>query len=299
MTASAEWPPVGFIGVGAMGAPMARRLLAAGARLAVYDLDAAAVHGLARLGAEAAPSPAAAARQAGLLVVMVHDADQVEAVLWGPEGAAPALHRGAVLWLASTLAPDDVRQQGERLAALGLELVDGPVSGGVTAARSGTLTVMAAGTDGALDAAAPVMQACAARVLRVGPLGAGAACKMINQVLTASHLALTAEALAFGRRAGIDLALLTEVIRGSAGNSVMFDKRAPRMVAGDHEPQAALKTFIKDLDIALEAADRLHFALPMAAAALAAYRRAAAAGSENDSDTHLLRAYPGPAPEPR
>jgi 3-hydroxyisobutyrate dehydrogenase len=299
MTASAESPPVGFIGAGAMGGPMARCLLIAGAKLVVHDRDAAAVARLARHGAEPAPSPAAAARQARVLVVVVHDADQVEEVLWGPQGAAASLPRGHVIWLASTVAPDWVRQQGERLAALGLELVDGPVSGGVTAARSGTLTVMAAGTDHALDAAAPVMQACAARVLRVGALGAGATCKMINQVLTASHLALTAEALAFGRRAGIDLGLLTEVIRGSAGNSVMFDKRAPRMVAGDHEPQAALKTFIKDLDIALDAAGRLHFALPLAAAALDAYRRAAAAGSADDSDTHLLRAYPGPAQEPR
>ncbi|MFT3816751.1 MAG: NAD(P)-dependent oxidoreductase [Rubrivivax sp.] len=290
---------VGFVGAGAMGGPMVRRLLAAGAVVAVHDRDAAAVAGLVRQGAIAAATPAAAARQAQVLVVMVHDAEQVDEVLWGQDGAARALPPGAAVWLASTVAPARARAQAERLAAIGCEPVDGPVSGGVSGARSGTLTVMAAGSARALDAAAPVMQACAARVLRVGPPGAGATCKMINQVLTASHLAMAAEALAFGRRAGVDLELLVELVRGSAGNSVMFDKRAPRMVAGEHEPQATLKTFIKDLDIALEAAGQWRFPLPLAAAARDAFGRAAAAGSENDSDTRLLRAYPEAAAEPQ
>lgn len=293
MSAPVALPRIGFIGVGAMGEPMALRLLASGALLAAHDLDADAVARLAAQGAKPADSPASAARDAALLVLMVHDAAQIERVLWGANGAAAALPRGSTVWLGSTVSPAWVCQLGDRLAAERLELVDGPVSGGVTGARSGALTVMASGSAHALETAWPAMQACAAQVLRVGPLGAGSTFKMINQLLTAAHLALTAEALALGREAGIDLELLVDVVRHSAGNSVMFDKRAPRMVAGDHEAQATLKTFMKDLDIALDAARALRVPLPLASAAQAVYARAAALGRAEDSDTQLLRAYAG------
>lgn len=270
---------------------MAAHLVRAGLAVRGFDIAPAARERLAAAGGVPATSPADAAAGASALVVMVHDARQAREVLFGAEGAAPALAKGAAVWLASTIAPDDARAIGADLAAIGLHMVDGPVSGGATGAQSGTLTVMAGGDDTPFDTLAPVFAACTARVFRVGPIGAGSTVKLVNQLLTASHIALTAEALALGARAGVDPALMIEVVTASAGNSVQFAKRAPRMAAGDHAPQSTVNIFLKDLGIALDAARSLQFPVPLAAAAHQVFTMAAGAGFGRESDTNVLRVY--------
>lgn len=224
-------------------------------------------------------------------MVMVHSAAQVDEVLFGAQGAARALPPQAVVWLASTVTPVYARELAGRLGALGLALVDGPVSGGVDKAADGTLTVMAGGAAASLDRAEPAMQACAARIYRVGDVGAGSTVKMVNQLLTASHIALTSEAIALGARAGVEPAMLVEVIRESAGTSLQFERRAPRMLAGDHTPHSTVHTFLKDLGIVLEAARALDFPLPLASAANQVFTMAAALGHGRDSDTRVMSVY--------
>ena len=282
---------VACIGLGAMGGAMAARLLAAGHAVQGFDPNPAAMQRLLALGGGAATHPADAAREADVLLMVVHDATQVEQALFGTDGAASVLRRGAVVWLASTVTAEAARAFAARLEAMGLSMVDGPVSGGVTGARAGELTVIAGGTDAALAAARTAMNACASVIHHVGPVGAGASVKMINNLLAASHVALTAEALAFGVRAGVAPQKLIDVVRQSSGNSRMFDKRAPRMAAGEHDPQATVKTFMKDLGIALDTARELGFATPMAATAQQVFAMAAGLGHAAESDTLLVRVY--------
>lgn len=282
---------IGCVGLGAMGGAMAARLLAAGHIVRGYDPAPAAMARWTELGGIAAPHAAAAAEGAAILVLMVHNAQQAREALFGAHGAAATLAQDAVVWLASTVTAEDARAIGAQVSASGLQFLDAPVSGGVTSARAGTLTVIAGGEPHALQAAQPAFHACASTVYHVGPVGAGSTVKMINNLLAASHVALTAEALALAQHAGVAADQLIEVVSHSSGQSRMFDKRAPRMAAGDHEPQVTVATFLKDLDIAHGAAQALGCRIPLASAARAAFAQAAERGWAHDSDTRLLALY--------
>ena len=274
-----------------MGAAMAQRMIQAGLQVTGFDLRPEAMTRLEALGGRSAEGPAEAARGASVAVVMVHDTPQVQKVLFGQGGVAAALEPGAVVWLASTVTPDDARLFESQLAASGLLFLDGPVSGGMTGAQEGDLTVIAGASSAALDAAGDALRACASHVFHVGEVGAGSTVKMINQLLVASHLALAAEAVAFGVKAGVDAAQLVEVVMRSAGTSRMFEKRAPRMVSGDATPHSTVKTFLKDLNIALDVAQKLKFPTPVAAAAHQVFIMAAGCGYADETDTRVLRVY--------
>ena len=283
---------IGVIGLGAMGGPIARHLCSVGYRVAGFDLNRAALDRLEAAGGEVASDAAGAADGAGLLVVMVVNGGQAEAVLFGEGGAAAALPLGATVVLSSTLAPDHAAAIASRLAGMGLLMLDAPVSGGVTGAEAGTLTVIASGPDAAYEAAAPAIRAFCGQLYRAGDrAGQGSTVKLVNQLLTATHIALTAEALALGARAGVDPSLLYDVVAHSAGRSFQFEKRAPRMIAGDHEPQSRVDIFLKDLSIALDAARGLNAPVPIAAAAHQVFTMAAGAGLGPMSDTEVLRVY--------
>lgn len=270
---------------------MAHRLIEAGHDVAGCDIDAQAMERLAARGGRRGKTPADAAAGAAIVVVMVHDAAQVESVLFGPDGVACACRPGAVVWLASTVTPSFARSLVPRLAQHELLFVDGPVSGGATGAEAGALTVIAGGDSVALEASRSAMEACASQVFRVGDAGAGSTVKMINQVLVAAHIALTAEAVSLAVAAGVQPQQLINVITHSAGNSKMFEKRAPRIAVGDHTPHSTLDTFLKDLGIALESAREFGSAMPMAGAAHGVFAAAAADGHGRDSDTLVVRAY--------
>lgn len=283
---------IGFIGLGAMGGPICGHLAAAGHDVAAYDIRPTAVDAAAARGARPAASVREAASDAQLLVLMVHNAAQADAVLFGQGGAAAALPAGAVVWLASTVAPAYARGLQASLRERGLGMVDGPVSGGATGAQAGTLTIIASGDAPSLRIAEPAMRACSSVIHQVGEeAGAASTVKLVNQLLTASHIALTAEALALGARAGVDPDVLVEVISQSAGASRQFEKRAPRMAAGDHAPQSTVDIFLKDLEIALDAARALRFPVPIAASAHQVFSMAAGAGDGPNSDTTVLRVY--------
>ncbi|MBM3517737.1 MAG: NAD(P)-dependent oxidoreductase [Alphaproteobacteria bacterium] len=285
-------PPVGIIGLGAMGMGVAQSLLHAGFPVVGFDVRSAALAALGAAGGRSAATPAALAGKVEHLIVLVVSAEQVEQVLCGDNGAAAALPPGALVMQCATVAPGFARALGERLAALGLVFLDAPLSGGVQRAASGKLTVMASGSGAAFGRAEPILAAVAERVYRLGDApGAGSTIKMINQLLAGVHIAAAAEAMAFGIRAGCDAAQLYDVISNSAGSSWMFQNRVPHILAGDYEPQSAVNIFVKDLGIVLDSARREVFPLPLTAAAHQQFLAAAAAGLGGEDDSAVVKVF--------
>ncbi len=287
-----EATPIGFIGLGAMGAGMAANLLRAGFRVTGFDLRQAALEKLVEQGGHAAASPRAAAAGAALLVVMVVNDAQVDAVLFGAEGALETLPEGATVVLSSTVAAGYTRGLGERLAARGLYLLDAPVSGGASGAEAGKLTIMASGPEAAFAAAGPAFAACAKQVYRLGDQpGIGSTVKAVNQLLAGINLVTAAEGMAFGVALGADPKVLYEVIRGAAGGSWMFENRVPHMLADDYTPTSAIDIWVKDLGLVLETGKALKMPLPMAAAAYQVVMMAAAKGLGPIDDAGFVKVY--------
>ena len=289
---------VGIIGLGAMGSAMAGALVTAGHRPIGYDLQAAAVARFASEGGQTARDAAEVAATADLIVLVLRDEGQIDALLDMKDRAVVAFRPGAVVWVASTVSPAYVSRLGNRLALAEVRVLDGPVSGGVARARAGKLTLILAGDEIAYSVASEFAPALAERVFRVGNTpGAASVIKAANQLLTASHIALTAEALGFAIRAGVDPRTFLEVINVSAGASRMFADRAPRMLDADLTPHATIGIFLKDLSIALDTA-RLHGArIPMAAAAREVFREAADAFGGDLGDPAIFGLYPREAEE--
>lgn len=280
---------VGFIGLGAMGAAMAAHLAAKGFRVHGFDVRAEAAAALAAQGGIACGSAAEAAG-AGLLVLMVASAAQIDTVL--ASGAQAALAPGSTVVLHSTVAPSFAAELGDRLAAAGHMLLDAPVSGGQIGARDGRLTIMASGQPAAFDAAEAALAAYSQRIYHLGDApGAGSTMKMINQHLAGVHIAAAAEAMALAARAGIDQGLVFDVISNAAGRSWMFENRVPHMLARDFTPLSAVEIFVKDLGIVLDSGREQRFPLPIAAAAHQLFLAAAAAGLGREDDAAVVKVY--------
>jgi putative dehydrogenase len=286
---------IGFIGLGSMGMGMAKQLVAKGFEVAGFDIRAEARDAFAAAGGRAAASPAEAARGAEALMVIVVSQAQVEAVLFNAkDGAAAELAAGAVVVLSSTVPASYVRALGERLAKSGQLLIDAPVSGGQLRAGDGTLTIMGSGAPAAFDKAGPALDAIAQKIYRLGDEpGIGSTVKTVNQLLAGVHIAVAAEAMALGTRAGADPRALFEVISNSAGNSWMFSNRVPHMLDDDFRPLSAVEIFVKDLGLVLDAGRELRFPLPLAAAAHQLFLMAAASGHGALDDAAVVKVYEG------
>jgi 3-hydroxyisobutyrate dehydrogenase len=288
--ASDEPIKIGAIGLGSMGLGMAISMARRGVAVAGYDLDPDAVARLVGAGGGGAASAAEAARDADGLVVVVVNAAQTDAVLFGAGGAAAAMKRGGVIVACATMAPHDAVRLADRAAALGLLYLDAPISGGAVKAAAGQLTVMASGAPAAFERAAPVLDAIAATVHRLGDAaGIGASFKMVNQLLAGVHIAAACEAITFAARLGLDLPKVYEVITAAAGNSWMFENRAPHILAGDYSPRSAVDIFTKDLGIVSDMGRQEKFPLQLAATALQMFIATAAAGMGRDDDASVAR----------
>ena len=283
---------VGVIGLGTMGMGAAVNLVRKGHLVTGCDLRPAACAALVAAGGTAVESPAALPRDLDAVLVLVVNAAQEQAVLFGPQGCAPNLPRGAVVICATTVAPDVARALETRLTEAGLLMLDAPVSGGKVGAEAGTMTVMGSGAAAAFDRAAPVLDAIAAKVWRLGDTaGIGSTVKMVNQLLAGVHIATAAEALALGIRAGADPQALYDVICTSAGSSWMWQNRVPHILAGDDTPLSAVNIFVKDLGIVLDQARALAFPAPIAAAAHQLFLGAAALGNGAKDDAFVIRVW--------
>jgi 3-hydroxyisobutyrate dehydrogenase len=283
---------VAVIGLGSMGLGMAQSLRRAGLAVVGCDLSAAAMAAFHAQGGEVARTPALAAAGADIVVSVVVNAAQTEAVLFGPEGVAAAMGEGAVFVSSATMDPQIARRLAARLEASGRLYLDAPISGGAARAAKGELTIMASGTDAAFAAARPALQAMAAKVYELGgEAGPGSAFKMINQLLAGVHIAAAGEAMALAAKQGLDLDKVYEVITASAGNSWMFENRVPHILSGDYTPHSSIEIFVKDLGIVQDMARAERFPAPLAAAALQMYLAAAGAGMGQDDDASVARVY--------
>ena len=242
-------PKLGFAGIGLMGGPMVGRLLDAGCSVSVWNRSRAKLAPMVERGARAVETPAALTAESDIVMMCLMDADAVETVTFGPSGIAEM--RGAgVLVDFSTIPPDKCREFASRLEmANGMSWVDAPVSGGVPGAKAGTLAIMAGGDAESVELVRPTVEILCARFTHMGPVGAGQATKMCNQIIAGCTMVVIAEAVNFAERSGVDARLLTEALKGGFADSLPFQIFAPRMVARDSkEPLGTSNTMLKDLE---------------------------------------------------
>ena len=283
---------VGVIGLGSMGMGTAINLVAKGHEVYGCDLREAARAELRNRGGTAIQRPDEMPEDLAAVIVLVVNAAQAEDVLFGPAGCAARLPAGAVVICSTTMAPGAARSLAAGLAERRLLMLDAPVSGGAAGARAGTMTVMASGPAAAFERVGPVFDAIAGKVWNLGEaIGAGSTVKMVNQLLAGVHIAVAAEALALGIRAGADPKTLFDVISSSAGSSWMWQNRVPHILAGDDTPLSAANIFVKDLGIVLDEARTLTFPLPLASAAHQLFLAAAAAGHGGRDDAFVIRVW--------
>ncbi|MBU6497252.1 MAG: NAD(P)-dependent oxidoreductase [Rhodospirillales bacterium] len=282
---------VGFVGLGAMGLPMAQALLARGFVVRGHDLRTASTAALVEAGGIAAGSAAAAATGADALVLMVVDAAQAEAVLFD-EGALEALPPHGLVVLTATCPPAAVTAIAGRVSASGRRFIDAPVSGGVAGARAARLTIMAAGPSADIAAVRPLLAAFGERIFHVGERpGQGAVMKSVNQLLCGAHLAVAAEGLALATRLGVDGRIALEIMGGSAAASWMLNDRGPRMLEATPEVTSAIDIFVKDLGIVMQAGRDSRAALPIAAIAHQLFLSVSGRGEGGADDSQVIRAY--------
>ena len=285
---------IGLIGLGAMGNGMAQSLRRAGHAPHVFDIRTPVAHAFAADGGTVCASPAALGQHCQVVVCVVVNAVQTEAVLFAPDGCASTMQPGSVFVMCSTVDPAWSVALEARLAELGILYIDAPISGGAAKAASGQMTMMTAGQPQAYAVAEPFLHAMAAKVYKLGDrAGAGSTVKINNQLLAGVHIAAAAEARALGLREGVDPAVLYDVITHSAGNSWMFENRMAHVLAADYTPLSAVDIFVKDLGLVLDMARASKFPLPLSSTAHQMFMQASSAGFAREDDSAVIKIFPG------
>ena len=282
--------PVALIGVGNMGAGMAHRLLALEWPVQVVDLDDTKVQDLVSFGALAGVNHAQAAIDSVVTIVCVVNAEQTEAVLFGPQGVAFALSPGQVVMLCPTLAPDDVENFARRLASLGVHTVDAPMSGGPARAREGSMSLMVACPDAVFERHQALFEALSSKVHRISErVGDGARTKLVNNLAAGINLVGAAEVMVMAQHMGLDLAVTLDVIEQSSGQSWIGSDRMRRAIAGDYEPRAHMTLLQKDTRLAVLAAKAAGFEGPLGSRVRDVFDGAAQAGLAREDDAALFK----------
>jgi putative dehydrogenase len=284
---------VGVIGLGAMGRGIAANLLDKGYRVVGSDVNAAAQDWLRGRGGEAAQDAAGLAAACDIVISFVVNDRQTEDVLFGDFGLAAQLRKGSIFVACSTMPPSYVRALGARLQAVGVELLDAPVTGGKVGAEKGTLTVMVGGPGEVLVRASDVLSTFAARVYHLGEAhGMGAQMKVINQLLCGVHIVAAAEGLALAKRHGLPLETTREILLSGAAASWMLGDRGARMVTGAFEDvTSAVDIFVKDMSLVTDSAREARFAAPLAHTAFLSFLEASGKGWGALDDSAVMRNY--------
>lgn len=259
---------IGFIGLGNIGGPMARRVRGAGYPMAVHDLDPAKVARLTDLGARAGGSPRGVAEQAGFILLSLPDSSYVQQVALGPDGIAEGAKPGTLVVDLTSGQPATTRSIAASLAERGIDFIDAAVSGGTAGAEVGTLAVMVGGDPALLERARPVLSAFGQHIFQAGPIGAGHTIKALNNFLSATTTLATAEALTVAVKAGIDPTTALEIINKSSGGSFASARRFPRFILkGDFSYAGGMATWLleKDLNTALTLGREQAVPMPVAA----------------------------------
>ena len=289
---------VGLIGLGAMGSGMAASLRRASFDVHVFDVRQEVADKFAKDGGHACKSVAELGEACDVVVSVVVNAAQTEAVLFGPNGdgtgCAAAMRAGSVFVMCSTVDPNWSVALEAKLEKLGLHYVDAPISGGAAKAASGEMTMMTAAKPAAYAKCEAMLNAMAGKVYKLGDhAGAGSKVKIINQLLAGVHIAAAAEAMALGLREGVNPDALYDVITHSAGNSWMFENRMAHVLAADYTPLSAVDIFVKDLGLVLDMARASKFPLPLSSTAHQMFMQASTAGFAKEDDSAVIKIFPG------
>ena len=279
---------IGFIGLGAMGGPMALNLITHGFRLMVHDIDAAKVDLLVDAGAGKGDSAETIAAATTRSIVMVETTAQAESVIAGIRRGAK---RGHIVACMSTIDPLVAKRLAAALDADGIAMVDAPVSGGTERARSGELSIIVGGDAKTVDACRDLFQAMGERVFHVGGLGQGLAMKLVNNMLIQVNTVAVAEALVLGVKAGLDPQTIYEVVRVSTGNSVAFEMRAPRMLARNFAPGGTVDISFKDQELETAFPKQLGVPVLLANVTQQVYQMARAAGLAKEDGSAVVKIF--------
>jgi 3-hydroxyisobutyrate dehydrogenase len=256
---------VGFVGLGTMGGAMAANAARGGFDVSAWNRTPGRADELEELGVQLRESPAAVARSSEVVITIVSDTPDVEAVLFGPDGVADGAAEGSLVIDMSTISPSATRAFAERLAAKGVAMLDGPVSGGSEGAKKGTLSIFIGGDAADLERARPVLQSLGTTITHVGPIGSGQAVKAVNQVILAGTYLGVAEGIVLAVKAGLDVEQTVAALSGGAAQSWVLANRSGRMLANDYPLGFKVSLHRKDLGIALAMARELGASLPVSA----------------------------------
>lgn len=256
---------IGFIGLGVMGRPMAKNLLAAGYPLTVWNRTGSRMEEPVSLGAKAAGSPKEVAESSDVVIIMVGDSPDVEEVALGPSGVIEGARPGLVVVDMSSISPIATRRIAEALAEKGVRMLDAPVSGGDVGARQATLSIMVGGPEDVYEDCLPIFRALGKQITHMGEIGSGQATKLCNQVICGLHIQAVCEGLILGARLGLDLERLLEVVTAGYANSRILSHLGPKMVERDFRPGFKMRHQLKDLKNALNTAAALKVPLPCTA----------------------------------
>ena len=282
-------PTLGFIGLGIMGKPMVRNLIAAGHTVHVYSIQDADVQELARDGAVAQKSPVDVARQVEITITMVPDTPHVREVILGEQGVIHALGEGKVVIDMSTISSVATREIAEAVKGTGARMLDAPVSGGEKGAIEGTLSIMVGGEAQVFERCLPVFQLLGRRVTHVGGNSAGQVVKSCNQVLAAATVLAMGEALALGTKAGVEPQKIVEVLSNGAARCWALEVRAPEVLKGNFQPGFKSKLQYKDLGLALELSRNIDAPMPIAGIVHEFYKSTLAQGYGEEDHTAVIR----------
>ncbi len=282
---------IGFIGLGIMGKPMARNILAGGyTELYVWNRSVGPAEELASEGAVFA-SKEQIGRECDVILTMLPNSPQVLSVMLGEDGVARYMHAGQVFIDMSSINPVSSREIAAELAKIGVEMLDAPVSGGEPKAVDGTLSFMVGGKQEVFDRFEPLLRTMGSSVIRCGEIGAGNTTKLANQIIVACNIQAVAEALTLAQKAGVDPAVVVEAIKGGLAGSTVMNAKAPMMIVGNDKPGFKIDLHIKDLKNALDCAHEVGAPLPMTAEAMEILQLISHSGGGNKDHSAIAQYY--------
>ena len=292
MPATPAQTRIGFVGLGIMGAPMALNLMKAGFSLKVYNRsDRPGVQEVVEAGGRRAASPREAAEGSDVIITIVTDTPDVEAVILGEDGVVHGARRGATVIDMSTISPRVTRQISARLKESGVHMLDAPVSGGDVGAQQGTLSIMVGGEQAVFDDCLPVFEAMGRNINLIGGNGAGQTTKACNQIAVACANLAMAEALMLAAASDLDVGKVLDAISGGAAGSWQMTNLGPRILKGDFDPGFMVRLQQKDLKLVLEAANDVKLALPGTSIAHQYFNIVERLGGADEGTQALIKAY--------
>lgn len=282
---------VGFIGLGIMGRPMSKNLLKAGYDLTVFDFNKNAVEDVVAAGAKAAKSGKEVGENVDVLITMLPNSPHVKSALFDKNGAAEGLKRGTVVIDMSSINPVESQNIAKKLAEIGIEFLDAPVSGGEPKAIDGTISVMVGGKEEIFDKYYDLMKSMAGSVVRVGDVGAGNTTKLANQMIVALNIAALSEAFVLCEKANVDPQLVFEAIKGGLAGSTVMNAKAPMMINRNFEPGFRIELHIKDLQNALDTSHAINVSLPLTSQVMEMMQALKIDGRETKDHSAILNYY--------